>query len=220
MPALNRYPAWYFELLQALPLDGTPVVLPLTSNEEAIRERLLYYNFLKWCRRNPHECVQLGQRYNTVVLSVKGNALIMQLRASAASQSAHNAAASVLALLNRPGQAPRQPAPAAPEPGINMPMPYFKQPLGVTPPTPLTAPTIGHVLPLDAIVGDPNFAAPPNPDFNAFAAHQEPPPGFIEKMVAQAQQESIEAMKANSPKDFSDPETWRTMGLKPNGEPK
>lgn len=75
------YPDAYHRILLALPEDGKPLVVPFTSEGEAERERLRFYNFLKWCRRakNMMAVAHLAGRYNTVSLARKGPELHFML---------------------------------------------------------------------------------------------------------------------------------------------
>lgn len=55
MPAPSRlikYPPEYSQLLLHIPLDGSPVELDYITEAEAHRERLAFYNFLRFLARN------------------------------------------------------------------------------------------------------------------------------------------------------------------------
>lgn len=67
------YPPEYSIILQRLPKDGTPLELPMADNYSAMAERLKFYNFLRWCRRNPNKSGHLFPMYNRVVITVKDN---------------------------------------------------------------------------------------------------------------------------------------------------
>lgn len=81
MPAskLSRYPAAYSKILLSLPIDGTPIEIQLHSNDAALAERIRFYNYLKFLRRNPAEAIHFGNRHNDIVISVKENFIRFQL---------------------------------------------------------------------------------------------------------------------------------------------
>lgn len=72
---LSRYPAAYSKILLALPLDGTAISFTLSSAEAANTERLKFYNFLKFLRRNKVEAAHFGDRINRTRISLKGSSL-------------------------------------------------------------------------------------------------------------------------------------------------
>lgn len=79
---LARYPAVYSRILLNTPADGSPLEITLASEAAAARERLQFYNFLKFVRRNPHECAHLhaGNRANNLTISLQGCTLSFRLR--------------------------------------------------------------------------------------------------------------------------------------------
>jgi hypothetical protein len=77
---LSRYPASYSKILLALPENGTPIDIPLSDELTAAKERLRFYNFLKFLRRNQNEAAHFGSRHNLVVMHVVGNVLRFSLR--------------------------------------------------------------------------------------------------------------------------------------------
>ena len=77
---IARYPAIYSRILLALPADGKEIVANLASHEAAVNERLRFYTFLKFLRRNPSEAAQFANRQHNVMISVNGSALSFRLR--------------------------------------------------------------------------------------------------------------------------------------------
>lgn len=84
---LARYPAEYYQILLALPSDGTPIDVDYGSNEAAHKERLQLYNFLKFLHRNPGEAMRFNNRHNLVTMSIKDTKIIFQLRVKAGSSA-------------------------------------------------------------------------------------------------------------------------------------
>lgn len=81
---LNKYPEVYSKLLLTLPADGTAIDIPFQTEEAAHDERLKFYNFLKFLRRNPREALHFGSRHNQVIVRRAGNVLSFVLRITAA----------------------------------------------------------------------------------------------------------------------------------------
>ena len=101
-PKLNRYPAAYTRILLSLPADGSPIEFTLSSEAAAIEERLHYYNFLKFVRRNPDVAVTFGNRHNEVIIRVKGSTIRFQLRATAIAPSFEAGLNAALAHMTQP----------------------------------------------------------------------------------------------------------------------
>lgn len=83
---LTRYPAVYSKILLATPLDGSPLDIPVADEAAAQRERLQFYNFLKFVRRNPRECAHLhaSGRATNISISLQGRVLRFSIRGGSA----------------------------------------------------------------------------------------------------------------------------------------
>lgn len=81
---LSKYPAVYSKIVLACPLDGTPLQITLDTEALAKYERLQFYNFLKFVRRNPRECAHLlaDNRANEISVSLQGRVLSFTIRGS------------------------------------------------------------------------------------------------------------------------------------------
>jgi hypothetical protein len=77
---LARYPLAYTRILAGTPADGTPLEIMLSSPTAAATERLRFYNFLKFLRRNPGEAAHFGDRIDRIVIMVKDSTIRFQLR--------------------------------------------------------------------------------------------------------------------------------------------
>lgn len=77
---LARYPVEYSQILAQCPADGTPLEVTLSSPEAASRERMQFYNFLKFLARNPGESAHFGNRADLIMVSVKDCTIRFQLR--------------------------------------------------------------------------------------------------------------------------------------------
>lgn len=86
---LTRYPAVYSKILLTTPLDGTPLDIPVADETAAQRERLQFYNFLKFVRRNPRECAHLhaNGRATNISISLQGRVLRFAIRGGKAATS-------------------------------------------------------------------------------------------------------------------------------------
>lgn len=82
MTKIARYPETYSRILLSLPADGQPIEVTLSSEDVAQAERLRYYNFLKFLRRNRHEAAHFGGREHRVTIIVQGPVIRFQLRQS------------------------------------------------------------------------------------------------------------------------------------------
>lgn len=131
---LSRYPKAYSRILLALDPAGKELTFTLGSEPEAHQERLRFYNFLKFARRNPFEVPHLFRenRINRVRISVAGPAITFRLRPEATFTSSLEAQVERLgldptihdeapALASDPNEAPLFPelgeAEIVPEPG-------------------------------------------------------------------------------------------------------
>lgn len=83
MPKIHRYPETYSKILLALPEDGQPLEITLATPEGAVSERLRFYNFLKFLRRNRTEAAHFAGRENRVTIIVQGPVIRFQLRTTA-----------------------------------------------------------------------------------------------------------------------------------------
>ena len=79
---LSKYPDVYTKIVLTTPGDGTPLDIPVSSEEAAKQERLRFYNFLKFCRRNPRKCAHLhaDNRVNRISVSVQGSVLSFTIK--------------------------------------------------------------------------------------------------------------------------------------------
>ena len=84
---LSRYPAVYSRILLALNDDGSPLEITLSSPDKARQERLDFYNFIKFVRRNRKECAHLfaDNRANRVCIALQGSVLRFTLKGGKAS---------------------------------------------------------------------------------------------------------------------------------------
>lgn len=98
---LARYPIEYTQILLACPADGTPLDIPMSSPDLAARERMQFYNFLKFVRRNPGEAAHFGNRPNLIMLSIHDNILRFQLRTPQATTELGQGLKNALAALNQ-----------------------------------------------------------------------------------------------------------------------
>lgn len=75
------YPQSYFQILLVLKEDGTPFSVEYPSSADAEKERLHFYNFLKWCRRpkNLNAVAHLDGRYNQVQIKRREHELLFIL---------------------------------------------------------------------------------------------------------------------------------------------
>lgn len=97
---LKRYPEAYQKILLMLPAEGTPITLNLPDHGTAIRERLNFYNFLKFLRRNPEAGAHFGDRPDRVMVLVTDNQITFQLRTTATYASLDKALEEVAKDLN------------------------------------------------------------------------------------------------------------------------
>lgn len=100
---LTRYPIAYSKILLTLPENGTPLQLMLESPAEANAERLRFYNFLKFLRRNPNEAAHFSGRHNLVMVRVEGSVISFNLRGGSGKTKLDEAFEQALAAANIPG---------------------------------------------------------------------------------------------------------------------
>lgn len=77
-----KYPEVYSKIVLAAPADGSTLDLTVSSNDAAMAERLRFYNFLKFVRRNRKICAHLheGNRCNLITVRVSGSTMSFSLR--------------------------------------------------------------------------------------------------------------------------------------------
>lgn len=104
MSKLAKYPAVYSKILLSTPADGSPLSITLADERQAARERLQFYNFLKFVRRNPRECAHLhiGNRANLICISMQGNTLHFSLKGQRTVADLESAFTSAAKALNIP----------------------------------------------------------------------------------------------------------------------